>query len=754
MVQEIKLHSVASYSSPVTLDELKRVNIFYGLNGTGKSTLAQFLYFQGEKIGDYTFCDIKFKPNLIKPEFLVYNEKYVEDNFLLTDCQKGIFTLDKANTEAETNIKNARSELLKQSPLREAQAKIIADCQSDGMQNRNALSEKVWGEKQAYENTSLRPCLMGYMGSKDAFLKQVLLSSSPEKQAENVPAELERLKTEYEQLTAGDTAEKPLLQMVEPFVSDIENNLIFQDKIVGSQDSYLSDLIAKLNHETWLNKGIESYLDKTDVCPFCKQKIDADLRTKIKAHVDATYQNKKIEIQKHNETYRAEYESTVALLQKYRDDAEISSRSGFLDCATDLQNSLNKNLKAVEKKLATLGEEVLLAPTMPFVERINEIISDHNKELNAFNEKLKNLTTAKEQIKRAFWGLIHLKYEADISSYVLQSAALNKKNEEASKELASIMEKERSLEKIVIENQKKTKNVEESVRRINSRLRSFGLDGFSIQRVNLEDDNRFVYRVVRDDRPPEDYAFKTLSEGEKTLISFLYYLEACVGVSDIESNGGTSNRIIVIDDPISSLSFNLVFDVGMLIKEKFFKDGSYRQIFVLTHHLYFLHELLGYFKGEDLSKQYRLFRITKREKTTYIQPMSKKEIKNNYETYWQLLRDIKDGAASKILLANTMRNILEQFFSFIDGEDKLASALNHLVKANQGDISYTAFGRYMDRESHSDAASYVDEVEIDENKFFELFEKIFSECGYIKHYHIMMGTGAVDSKIVLLQTGS
>ncbi|WP_059405208.1 AAA family ATPase [Pseudomonas sp. RIT-PI-q] len=59
------------------------------------------------------------------------------------------------------------------------------------------------------------------------------------------------------------------------------------------------------------------------------------------------------------------------------------------------------------------------------------------------------------------------------------------------------------------------------------------------------------YRLQRPDQ--QAGVFKTLSEEEdKTLISFFYFLEVCNGELDGTGSKLKSNRIIVIDDPISS----------------------------------------------------------------------------------------------------------------------------------------------------------------------------------------------------------
>lgn len=91
-----------------------------------------------------------------------------------------------------------------------------------------------------------------------------------------------------------------------------------------------------------------------------------------------------------------------------------------------------------------------------------------------------------------------------------------------------------------------------------------------------------------------------------------------------------NKKIVVIDDPISSLSHIWVFNVGQLIREEFFKSDNYEQIFVLTHNLYFFYELTNVMhvkKQEQLekSKKLKLFKIIKNVNGSSILPMKYNE---------------------------------------------------------------------------------------------------------------------------------
>lgn len=49
MITKINLNSVASYKSKTTLETDKKVNLIYGLNGTGKSILSNYLHKRTEE---------------------------------------------------------------------------------------------------------------------------------------------------------------------------------------------------------------------------------------------------------------------------------------------------------------------------------------------------------------------------------------------------------------------------------------------------------------------------------------------------------------------------------------------------------------------------------------------------------------------------------------------------------------------------------------------------------------------------------
>ena len=89
-----------------------------------------------------------------------------------------------------------------------------------------------------------------------------------------------------------------------------------------------------------------------------------------------------------------------------------------------------------------------------------------------------------------------------------------------------------------------------------------------------------------------------MSEGEKTIITFLYFIELCLGVIP-ETNGKRRIKFIVIDDPISSLSLNYIYEISSLIRCRLIEKENDIKLVILTHNLFFLQEFLIYTKTKE-----------------------------------------------------------------------------------------------------------------------------------------------------------
>ena len=86
------------------------------------------------------------------------------------------------------------------------------------------------------------------------------------------------------------------------------------------------------------------------------------------------------------------------------------------------------------------------------------------------------------------------------------------------------------------------------INKINNLLAASGFNSFSIAPVGKRN-----YKLVRPDNSDAQF----LSEGEKNFICFLYFYYSVYGVLD--ETLGLDDRVVVIDDPVSSMDSDSVF---------------------------------------------------------------------------------------------------------------------------------------------------------------------------------------------------
>jgi len=143
-----------------------------------------------------------------------------------------------------------------------------------------------------------------------------------------------------------------------------------------------------------------------------------------------------------------------------------------------------------------------------------------------------------------------------------------------------------------------------------------------------------------------------------------------------------------------------------------------------------MHKLLK----EDKEDSLALFRITKADYST-VHSMSESEIQNDYQVFWQTLKDALNGSASPNVIPNIMRNILEHYFTFVHQKDSLRKALLDLSDENP---QFRALYRYVNRESHADSVNLTDFGEIDPKVFVERFKEVFVKTNFEAHFDKMM----------------
>lgn len=323
MISEIVLNGVASYRKETVLETDKRVNLLYGLNGTGKSTFSEFLYDQA----DPRFSQCKIEGLEENDRLLVYNQKFVQDTFYEPEGIHGIFTLSKGNTEAQKIIDNANAKLKK---LSEQKRKIEEKRTKDAQKHLSEIEEykkQVWKIKTEYTGGDrvLEFCLDKLKGNKDTLFNHLVSLRKPENE---IDFSIDDLKKEAQQLQGEAQSRHPLPKVLIN-VDKIERSELLAKVIVGNKNSSVASLIEKLGNSDWVNAGIKYvHMDcEKGICPFCQQEtITQSFLDQINAYFDETFTQDRSEIEQMITVYESEINKAVNFLTANKEDTFLEKR--------------------------------------------------------------------------------------------------------------------------------------------------------------------------------------------------------------------------------------------------------------------------------------------------------------------------------------------------------------------------------------------------------------------------------------------
>lgn len=716
MLTRIEIDGVATFRAPAVLETDKRVNLLYGLNGSGKSTIARYL----RNPADLAFQKCSVTGGEGK-KVLVFNEDFIRDVFYESPTIKGIFSLSKKNKQAEERIAAALNERKQLETTRtstinarDSRLKLI-----DGEIARIVDASFEIKRKYSGGDRVLEFCLAGMLGNKERLFDHLQKTDKP---TERPPYSANDLQHEVRLLgKPGEAIPARMLPAFKLDASAIETDPIFKKAVVGTQNSTLGDSINKLQNSDWVRSGL-AYVDldaqSTTDCPFCqKPTIDAQFLRELQTYFDKTYDDDVALIERHKSAYEAHAQQLPNLeeLQTHKFyDKQIDAKFAALEAL------VGENKLLIEAKLKNPSSVVALKATDAAVASLLDAIAGVNETVSAYNMKIENREASLADIKRRFWDLMRWEYDQGIQ---LCKQLLSQKQEvesAASGELERVEKLIQSQNDIISSAQKETVNVDAAVARINAELVDLGVLDF---RIKKHSDH--MYEL---ERPKGGLStFNSLSEGEKMIIALLYFCELCDG-NEAEDES-PRERIVVIDDPISSMSHIFIFNVGRLLRSRFIDSTQFSQVFVFTHSLYFFYELTD-MNHERRKDTQSLFRVIKGPSGSAIVPMKYEDIQNDYQAYWQI---INDQAQNPALIANCMRNVVEYFFGFVEKK----SYANVFQKPELSKIKFQAFNRYMNRESHSFGQNVFDLKEFNYQDFRDGLKQLFEVCGYAEHYKQM-----------------
>ena len=745
MIEDIKVTQTASYSAEgQNLTGLRALNFIYGANGSGKTTLSRLIG-QPE---DYPNCSITWR-NGAPIASLVYNSDFVERNFATTI--PGIFTLGEENVETLAQIDGLK---VQEAGFRDDIANRRNSLQgADGRSgkigelaaHRDDIQQQCWAAKGLHD-AHFKAAFTGLRNNASNFCDRMLKEF-----AENV-AELhglEDLKARAAVVFDETLSSLPLLPAVNP--ADLvagENNPILAKKIIGAGDVDIAAIVNRLGSSDWIKAGI-GYFTQTDPhCPFCQQTVDAETTARLKGFFDESYDRDISLIDQAGESYRAAagvfVEALETILAEQTRHVDVAALQSLVERA---KARLGANIQSLARKRSEPSSVVALEDNRGLFDEIAACLADGATKIARHNEMVANQANESERLIAEIWKFIVeenrgvlVAYHANKTACDAAIAGLNASIREREGRQSETLQALRALEAGIT-------SVEPTVTEINALLRSFGFRGFKLATAG---EHNNLYEIQRLDGSD---AKRTLSEGERTFIAFLYFYHLIRGSQS--ATGMTDDRVVVIDDPVSSLDSDVLFIVSSLIKRVFElcrSGGQIKQVFILTHNIYFHKEVS--FDPNRSAVQCRndesFWIVRKRDDVSVVENHPANPIKTSYELLWG---EVKNENRSRMTIQNTLRRILENYFKILGNLDK--DDICARFEGRDKIICNSLFSWVNDgsHSAHDDLYLSADDAVVD--AYLDVFRRIFEVTQHGAHYRMMMGEAAhaVDGQVIPAPAG-
>lgn len=610
----------------------ERVNIFYGRNYSGKSTYSKIFQSIELKQLPEKYGDVDFEINLANRKVIksseiethplpidckVFNQRFIDDNiYLHNDNKLNSFqiSIGSDTNEILKKIEDIRLNELKprNDKLSQVESDIIEN-QQKTKKSENTLNSKL--KKTASKIKSLtNPSVV--VGNKydirdirEEFKKHsVHFPIIPSRADKEAAAELEKKVEQAEvRILEKNINKPPKIDLVSSdknfnFTLFLENTKKLLSKVV-SVSNILDEYKNSPDKINWIKHGVDIHGDNPEKCVFCGNSIDGDLIKNLKLAFSDELSSLENELVLQNNMVKSE-------IQKLDSIPNINKEDYFNDSVAYIQN-INKDIKITidnrRRVLETLESKILEKQRDIFSKiEINDLnwsdFSEIQVKINSlYDDTIEQIEQFENRKTRSidFLRRYYIVKEFPVSEFTKLSNEFDKLKgdmNEKSEEQKKLKEEKEKFEQDIIELESSLKSESEAVKRINMILQN-SLAHSEISLESVDDEEGIYFEVSRN----EERAYN-LSEGEKSLIAFAYYIARLESLSTEEK----SKTILFIDDPISSLDENNIFYIYNLIF-CLLEKKEFLQYFLSTHNL----DFLKYTNKFSVKKDYYLIEKTK-----------------------------------------------------------------------------------------------------------------------------------------------
>lgn len=728
------------------VEKFKKINILYGRNYSGKTTLSRiFRALETGKISEkydspefkliFDDCSIVTEKSLTNHNNVVrvFNEDFVRENLrFINDEEQNINSfaiLGENNTKIEQEIKKNENELGnlenkcgKLWALQEAD-KVYMEAEKRYSKKNNELEAKLRDKANNRE--------YGIKHNKDygeanynvnklkSDIKMVIGDTNYSLSVEQRNEYLSLLREESKSIIP----EIPILNLKYSTI-ELKAKELIEKKVQVSNP--IQELLNDAILSKWVRDGRDYHKGKREKCAFCGNELPKDLWDKLDKHFNKESEELRNSLNDLNNLINQEILQSQNLLKVKKDNfysnfkTDLESlETNFLSFSKSYYESLNSIKEQVERRINDIFMPYDFLSPQSVENDLNNVrdsFEDLRNKSNDFTASLseKQFTVRQKlRLHNVYIFIKEIDYENEIRT--IQDLDTCKNNAQNDKDII-----QRDVDKLFekIANLKAhLKDESKGADRVNYFLNNFfGNQYISLKAIeeNPNDvSSGYRFEVTRDNTK----AF-LLSEGECSLIAFCYFMAK---LEDIDTKD--TQPIIWIDDPISSLDENHIFFVFSLINseianlEIYDENGEsktrerFKQLFISTHNLNFL-KYLKRLKGAT-KKESQYFSIIRMNQISDIKVMPKhlKEYVTEFNfLFHEIYKCAHDESScdenynSYYNFGNNARKFLESFLYYkypyvssdncekmksFFGEDSLAISLTNRITNEYSHLSGT-----------------------------------------------------------------
>lgn len=474
---------------------------------------------------------------------------------------------------------------------------------------------------------------------------------------------------------------------IEDFSSEIET-LSQPYTLNDFSEAFKNEILSKLE---FIQKGLS--LSNGTKCPFCGQTYDShannlideytkfvnDSQTKIIGRLKSLQQL----INQIPNLYNRYLTRVLSIEKDFHKSAEyfpnleglnfapFQNESDLLEIINSLSSEIQRKIENISLSVDISGE---ISKLNSFIKDVQSIKTQNNSLIQRVNKSLSSVNDEKLSIKRYLCKSAFNRLVDNVSKFIGELTV--------TKEQISVVNAE--IRKLQATAQIKKKDLIAAT--LKELLKSFFNDKYEF------DEDSFKFKLLNCD-VTNDLDF-VLSEAEKNIIAFCYYIASIFNV--VESEDDLKRIFYIIDDPVSSMDFLYVYNVALIINN-YCKKKYGTNILLLTHNLEFFNIVL---KNGLIDVGISLHNgELKKVSDNVLMP---------YENHLKDIYNISNGiSVPNHTTPNSIRHIIETINKFKNPQQKLEEFIlaENILNANSPVIKIIqsfSHGEIREEESYTD----------------------------------------------------